>query len=162
MSPPVGSSPWRVVGLGGEVIAGLAIPQGCSVGTGVYSMHHNDRYFENPHEFIPERWLQDPHRRGSGNMTLNPAFMPFSTGPRSCIGQSLATAEVSLTVAILLWRYDLRAGNAGDHDIGGGKAVSGKENVGRTNPEEFQLIDRVLGLPQGPELEFRPRSVSQA
>ena len=38
--------------------------------------------FENPEEFIPERWLKG---------FVEPAFsyIPFSLGPRNCIGQHL-------------------------------------------------------------------------
>lgn len=162
MSPPIGSPPWREVGSGGEVIAGLAIPQGCSVGTGVYSMHHNDKYFDNPHEFMPERWLNDSHPKRSGGKACNPAFMPFSTGPRSCIGRSLVRAEVSLTAAILLWRYDLRASPGTGHGLGGGQAVRRKEKVARENPGEFQLVDRVVGHPEGPIVEFRRRPMFNA
>ena len=153
ISPPVGSPPWREIGIGGETIAGHAIPQGCSVGTGIYSMHHNGAYFESPHDFVPERWLSDTETGGA--KPFNPAFMPFSTGPRSCIGKSLAYSELLLTVAIMLWRYDFRASVGQNHNVGGGKEVGGKEKIGRANPGEFQLIDWVVGLQQGPVLEFR-------
>lgn len=159
ISPPVGSPPWREIGIGGETIAGHAIPQGCSVGTGIYSMHHNDAYFESPHDFVPERWLSDAEKEGG--KFYNPAFMPFSTGQRSCIGRSLAYSELLLTTAITLWRYDFRASVGQDHNLGGGKEVSGKEKVGRANPGEFQLVDWVVGLQQGPVLEFRLRDASR-
>lgn len=159
MSPPVGSPPWREVGIGGEMIAGHVIPQGCSVGTGIYSMHHSDEYFENPHCFMPGRWLSDPEKKG-GHRVYNPAFMPFSTGPRSCIGRSLAYSELLLTVAIILWRYDFRASVGQDQNLGEGKEIRGKERVGRANPGEFQLVDWVVGIQQGPALEFRIRDVS--
>lgn len=155
MSPPVGSPPWREVGLGGELIAGEVVPQGCSVGTGIYSMHHSEAYFGSPHDFIPDRWLSDD-QSGHG-VVHNQAFMPFSTGPRSCIGRSLAYAEISLTVAILLWRYDFRSSPVREH-FHGQNAAKGKLRAGRANPGEFQLVDRVIGLCEGPLLEFRLRN----
>ena len=63
MSPPVGSPLWREVGPGSEVIDGVVLPPGCSVGTGVYSMHHNEADFVDAHEFQPERWLPEPDRK---------------------------------------------------------------------------------------------------
>lgn len=159
MSPPVGSPPWREVGAGGEMVAGEALPEGCSVGTGIYSMHHNAKYFEDPHTFAPDRWLADAGGGGNNNHTR--AFMPFSTGPRSCIGRSLAYAEISLTTAMLLWRYDFRANPDQCDNVGRGRSVWGMETVGRTNPEEFQLIDWILGLVDGPVLQFRPRGGSE-
>lgn len=158
MSPPVGSPPWREIGAGGETVAGHAIPQGCTVGTGIYSIHHDDALFESPHEYRPERWLSNEEKQP--DRTRGTAFMPFSTGPRSCIGKSLAYAELLLTMAILLWRYDFRANLCHGQDLGAGKEVRGKERVGRANPDEFQLHDWVVGHHQGPVLQFRRRGMS--
>jgi cytochrome P450 len=54
--------------------------------------------------FIPERWMGpykgvEPDRR---------AFLPFSGGSRSCIGQQFALKELRLILATLLHRYELR------------------------------------------------------
>jgi cytochrome P450 len=36
-------------------------------------------------------------------------FNPFSTGPRDCIGKSLAMLEMRLLIAKLVWNFDLVA-----------------------------------------------------
>jgi cytochrome P450 len=41
-------------------------------------LHHDPSVFENPREFQPQRWIDNPK--------LSRAFMGFSRGPRSCIG----------------------------------------------------------------------------
>lgn len=41
-------------------------------------IHHDPSVFENPREFQPQRWIDNPK--------LSRAFMGFSRGPRSCIG----------------------------------------------------------------------------
>lgn len=51
----------------------------------------DERYFENPNEFIPERWL----KRGQTNPF---AFVPFGFGPRGCIGKRLAELEIICAV----------------------------------------------------------------
>ena len=33
---------------------------------------------------------------------------PFSTGPRNCIGQNLAKAEMRLVLAKMVWHFDMQ------------------------------------------------------
>jgi cytochrome P450 len=64
-------------------------------------MHHDERWFPEPHAFRPERFGADapPIPRG--------AFMPFGTGPRVCLGQHLALAEMTVLAAMFLQRYEV-------------------------------------------------------
>jgi cytochrome P450 len=156
ISPPIGSSPWREIGEGGETIDGHFIPEGYTVGTGLYSLHHNAAYFHNPHEFIPERWLNSDESDTTGSNTKKSAFNPFSSGPRSCIGESLAYLELLLTIASLLLVYDFRTPERAYDEL---RADLGTQKPGRGNSEEFQLIDRIFGLSKGPMLQFRPRDI---
>lgn len=52
--------------------------------------------------FRPERWLE----ANGGGAKNNYAFMSFSHGPRSCIGQGLARAELSCLVARFVGRFE--------------------------------------------------------
>jgi len=45
----------------------------------LFPMKHSDA-FENPEKFEPERWL------GENAKALDKYFVPFSKGPRSCLG----------------------------------------------------------------------------
>lgn len=74
-------------------------------------MNRRPDYFHDATSFIPERWLAeassnpdspfyDDHRQG---------FRPFSTGPRDCLGQHLAWAEMRLIMAKLLWNFDFKS-----------------------------------------------------
>lgn len=69
----------------------------------VYSLwvgNRNEEYFgENTGEFIPERWEKLPRNGGV-------AFMPFSVGPRACLGQSLALTEAAYMTIRLLQTFD--------------------------------------------------------
>ena len=66
-------------------------------------MHHDARWFPEPQAFRPERFADGapPIPRG--------AFMPFGTGPRVCLGQHLALAEMTLLAAMFLQRYEVAA-----------------------------------------------------
>ncbi|KAI9931250.1 hypothetical protein MW887_010912 [Aspergillus wentii] len=61
-----------------------------------------------PDTFIPERWLQEPDSDIERFVNdKKEAFQPFSYGPRSCLGQHLANAEMRLILTKILWHFDL-------------------------------------------------------
>lgn len=62
------------------------------------------RWFPDPDRFDPERFAPEAAR-----LIPRGAYIPFGTGPRVCIGNSFATMEMSLILAMLLQRYTLRA-----------------------------------------------------
>ncbi len=63
-------------------------------------VHRDPRWFYNPDEFIPERWLD-------GSTEANPKFsyFPFGGGPRVCIGSQFALMEVILLLSFLVARF---------------------------------------------------------
>lgn len=62
-------------------------------------MHHDPRWFPDPHAYRPERFSDDAPDIPRG------AFMPFGTGPRVCLGQHLAMAEMIVIAAMFLQRF---------------------------------------------------------
>jgi cytochrome P450 len=68
-----------------------------------YALHHDVGLYPDPTRIDPDRWL--PER---GADLQRGAFLPFSTGPRGCIGESFAWAELTVAVAILVSRWRLR------------------------------------------------------
>eukprot|EP01132_Coremiostelium_polycephalum_P005490 gene5491-6838_t len=61
------------------------IPKGTQMIQNNYTLSHSSDFWENPQDFIPERFLDDKH---------SDVFIPFSVGPRNCIAQSLAQEEI--------------------------------------------------------------------
>ena len=62
--------------------------------------HHRADLFENPDQFIPERWA-----------TISPspyAYLPFGAGPRMCIGAPLAMVEIRTALTIMLKRFNFQ------------------------------------------------------
>jgi cytochrome P450 len=72
--------------------------------------HRDPRFFEDPHEFRPERWLDGLERR-----LPRGAFIPFGLGPRKCIGASFAMLEATLLLAAIArrWRFEVSTDRIG-------------------------------------------------
>ncbi|PVD35399.1 hypothetical protein C0Q70_02361, partial [Pomacea canaliculata] len=84
------------------LIDGHTIPAGTRVNVSFILLHRNPDVWEDPHTFRPERFeVEEAKNR-------NPfAFVPFSAGPRNCIGMTFASNEIRVLVARLLQRFPL-------------------------------------------------------
>ncbi|KAH7034924.1 cytochrome P450 [Microdochium trichocladiopsis] len=118
--PPVTVGLARVVAdEGGAVICGSHVPKNTTVAVWQWVTNHDDKLWHDPYGFHPERFLR---RNMAGAETdqdgleeeIRPfaddnldALMPFGTGPRNCIGKSLAYAEMRLILARLLYAFDM-------------------------------------------------------
>ncbi|KAJ7577966.1 cytochrome P450 [Mycena floridula] len=83
----------RIVKPTDTMIGGFLVPFGTSVSSGITFVHNNPQLFPEPHKFIPERWL------GLKSTDLDNYLVPFSKGPRSCLGINLAWCELYLIFA---------------------------------------------------------------
>jgi cytochrome P450 len=67
-------------------------------------LHRNPAHWTDPHTFDPERFLQ---KSSDGKPeAANPAYVPFSKGPRNCIGQELAMIESRIILALTMRLFD--------------------------------------------------------
>ncbi|OQO07513.1 hypothetical protein B0A48_07210 [Cryoendolithus antarcticus] len=81
-----------------------AVHKGQQIMLNIYAMHRlKDLWGDDALEFNPERW-EDPKR----NALLEDgwAFIPFSRGPRVCIGQQYALTEASYCLVRFVQRFD--------------------------------------------------------
>lgn len=126
----------REVPAGGRWIAGQLIPEGVSVSVPTYSLLHNTDIFEGPEDFRPERWVDEYDEMKLASMKKY--YLPFSTGPRACIGRNIAYYEMTLVVAVLMHYFDF--------DFEDGKVA-----------EHYAVLERLNANPD--ELVMRPRRV---
>ncbi|KAK2758666.1 hypothetical protein FQN54_003356 [Arachnomyces sp. PD_36] len=154
MSPVIGSALYREVGPGGASFNGVRIPEGCYVGAGTYSIHHKEEYFSQPFEFLPERWIVDENSTQEQVNQRLQAWMPYSLGPRGCVGKTLAQNVLLVAVASLVQKYDLRVADTPEGRSGAGHPMG---DFGRTNPGEYQLRDFIVAASAGPVIQVRPR-----
>uniref|UniRef100_A0A8D2Q8L8 Cytochrome P450 family 2 subfamily W member 1 n=1 Tax=Varanus komodoensis TaxID=61221 RepID=A0A8D2Q8L8_VARKO len=82
---------------------GYFIPKGTTVIPSLTSVMFDKTQWETPHQFNPGHFLDS-----AGNFVKRDAFLPFSTGRRSCIGESLAKMELFLFFVGLLQRFTFR------------------------------------------------------
>ncbi|RPA85086.1 cytochrome P450 [Ascobolus immersus RN42] len=107
LSPPVPTTLPREVSEGGAWIAGHYFPAGTDVGTPAFTLQTDERYYNEPFKFMPERW--DASIVGEEAVErATSAFAPFSLGPRACIGRKLAYMELTVALARTVWLYDMR------------------------------------------------------
>lgn len=84
-------------------IGGYRVPAGATLMMSQWVMHRDPRYFDQPEQFNPDRWLEELAKR-----TPKFAYFPFGGGPRTCIGAALATMEAVLVLAAIAQKYQIR------------------------------------------------------
>jgi cytochrome P450 len=90
-------------------IGGHWVKKGSFVGVSPWTMHHDPRFYDAPHEFRPERWTPAFEKQ-----LPKFAYFPFGGGPRVCIGNQFALMEAKLVLATVAQRWTLDYAGAGD------------------------------------------------
>ena len=80
----------------------FTIPSGTQIVVNMRSLHRNPEYWAEPARFQPERFLDS-------KMSHPYAFLPFSAGPRNCIGQRYAMVLVKSVLAYILRKFALQS-----------------------------------------------------
>jgi cytochrome P450 len=91
-------------------LGGYSIPEGATVAPSQWTIHRDDRFWDDPASFRPERFA------GEGDRPRF-AYFPFGGGPRRCIGQQFAMVEGKLILATLAQRYHLELVSDPDVDL---------------------------------------------
>eukprot|EP00099_Drosophila_melanogaster_P011879 NP_001286196.1 cytochrome P450-4e2, isoform B [Drosophila melanogaster] len=81
------------------VIDGDLVPKGTTLNLGLVMLGYNEKVFKDPHKFRPERFeLEKP-----GPFE----YVPFSAGPRNCIGQKFALLEIKTVVSKIIRNFEV-------------------------------------------------------
>ncbi|KAF1387217.1 hypothetical protein PFLUV_G00103070 [Perca fluviatilis] len=81
-------------------LMGYSIPRGTLIIPNLTSVLNEEGQWKFPNEFNPENFLND-----QGEFVKPEAFMPFSAGPRMCLGEGLARMELFLIMVTLLRKF---------------------------------------------------------
>ncbi|XP_046395022.1 methyl farnesoate epoxidase-like isoform X2 [Ischnura elegans] len=85
---------------------GYIIPKKSRVILNLYAVHHDPKIWGDPHNFRPERFLDD-----NGRVTKHEALIPFGAGKRACLGEALARNNLFLFFTGLVQRYSMTIPN---------------------------------------------------
>ncbi len=95
------------------VLAGHPIPARRIVAISVWAIHHNPAVWPDPYRFDPGRFgaIQSTSDGSGehGRQTSRYAHLPFGGGPRGCIGQYLAMAEMTVAIATIVRAFELES-----------------------------------------------------
>ncbi|OAP63656.1 hypothetical protein AYL99_02883 [Fonsecaea erecta] len=90
-------------------ILGYTFPPGTALSVPSYTLHHSKEIWgADADEFVPERWSEKrltPRQKE--------AFIPFSVGPRACVGRNVAEMELKCMVATVFRNFEFRDEHAG-------------------------------------------------
>ncbi|XP_032170073.1 cytochrome P450 4F6-like isoform X3 [Mustela erminea] len=84
---------------------GRVIPKGNICVISIFGIHHNPSIWPDPEVYNPFRF--DPENIKERSPL---AFIPFSAGPRNCIGQTFAMTEMKVVLALTLLRFRVLPG----------------------------------------------------
>ncbi|KAK7870822.1 hypothetical protein R5R35_014411 [Gryllus longicercus] len=81
---------------------GHVMPNGTVMIISPWAAHRNPEVFPDPEKFDPERFSAGETARRHPY-----AFLPFSVGPRNCIGQRFAMLEKKSVLAKVIWNFEM-------------------------------------------------------
>ncbi|KAM6443419.1 steroid 17-alpha-hydroxylase/17,20 lyase isoform 1-T1 [Liasis olivaceus] len=80
------------------------IPKGTEVVINLWSIHHDEKEWDEPGKFNPDRFLDED---GNRIYSPSPSYLPFGAGIRVCLGETLAKMELFLFLAWILQKFSL-------------------------------------------------------
>ncbi|XP_026432495.1 cytochrome P450 71A1-like [Papaver somniferum] len=83
-------------------LAGYDIPPNTTVYINAWAIHRDSKVWENPEEFRPERFIDNPVSFKGQDFQ----FIPFGSGRRGCPGLSFGIAIIEFALANLLYRFN--------------------------------------------------------
>lgn len=115
--------------LGQTEIGGYTLPKGTIIMPNLYQVHHDEKYWGDPENFRPERFLNS-----DGSFRKSERVIPFSTGKRVCIAENLAQVEFFMFLTGILQNFVLT--ESPDYPLPGFKPKS----TFILSPQPYKLI----------------------
>ncbi|EGP83633.1 putative P450 monooxygenase [Zymoseptoria tritici IPO323] len=111
------------------------IPAGAQIILPIYAMNRLPEFWgADADQFTPERWIDTDEKSGerrpnnSGGAPSNYVNLTFLHGPRSCIGQGFAKAELRCLVAALAGRFEMEMADPNEDVIPAGVITTKPKN----------------------------------
>ena len=88
---------------------GYRVDKGRIMAVSIWGIHHRPSIWADPFSFQPDRFGSGAAAGERSRTSSGYTHLPFGGGPRACIGEHLAMAELVAAVAALVTRYRLRS-----------------------------------------------------
>ncbi|KAG4440922.1 hypothetical protein IFR05_003612 [Cadophora sp. M221] len=106
-----------------DVYKGYRIPKGTTVWAPAWGLNQNSSYFPSPQTFAPERYLPESDARFDPKVAAKPfpqgahAHGTFGFGRRACAGADLAMNSIFISLAKLLWSFNIKPVDGEVYDV---------------------------------------------
>ncbi len=120
-----------------------AIPKGTAFIINMWSLHHEKAFWGDPEKFRPERFLDENGELLPADHPNRKRLLPFSAGPRGCLGEVFAMARLFLWTSALVNKFVISTTTGHDPEW--------------MNPDRH-TDDSVILLPMACEVIFTPRT----
>ncbi len=85
-----------------DTVCGYDIAAGTNIFFAPYYLHRHSGYWDDPEAFMPDRFLPDAVKKRHKF-----AFIPFSAGPRRCIGDYFSIVEMQIHLGTMAQKFKL-------------------------------------------------------
>ncbi|MDB5550938.1 MAG: cytochrome [Rhizobium sp.] len=86
-----------------ETMRDKKLKKGSAIFISLWLLHRHREIWKNPDMFDPDRFSRDDEKDA-----IRSAYMPFSQGPRVCLGASFALQEAAIILSMIMRHYDIK------------------------------------------------------
>ena len=108
---------------------GYTFPKDTIIVLFYYGLHRDAKHWESPSAFVPNRFLKN----ASDKERLK-SFYPFGSGPRLCIGNNFAMAEMAIFLQAIIHCFEISSGGS----------VPGLKPLVTLRPTKVELVIRKI------------------
>jgi cytochrome P450 len=105
-------------------IGGYLVPEGSKVTLPQFWLHRDERFYDEPEEFRPDRWTE-----GFEGDLHDYAYFPFGGGPRHCIGMRFAMLELKTVLPVVVQAVDFDLLSDPDPEFSMGVTLRPKDHI---------------------------------
>jgi cytochrome P450 len=105
-------------------IGGYAVPEGTVIVLPQFTVHTDERWYDDSEAFRPERWTESKE-----DERPNYAYFPFGGGSHHCIGMRFAMMELKHVIPTIVQRVSFELLSDPDPDVQVGMTLGPAENI---------------------------------
>ena len=91
------------VSLNDDAYKSFSFPKGIIIIVFYYGLHRDEKFWPNPNAFVPSRF-----EKNNIDKERLKAYFPFGAGPRLCIGNNFAMAEMLIFLQAFIQRFEFK------------------------------------------------------